>query len=192
MSQILSQILLYLTDFGKFMQKVAGDFGAAGDSSGWLVILFFIFVVFLVGFTLGRTRMLLALVSIYAAAFIENRFTYFDAVRGYFNPPAGGVPEYWVHIGLFIALYVIVFNILNRSILKHRLAVKEASVLAISLEAILIVGLLASIIVAYLPTDQLKFLPADLLKYFSTKNAQFIWAILPLVAALFLRGKRDI
>lgn len=188
MSQILSQILLYLTDFGKFMQKVAGDFEAVGNSSGWLVILFFIFVVFLVGFTLGRTRMLLALISIYTAAFIENHFIYFDAIRGYFK----SAPEYWVHIGLFLILYVIIFNIFNRSILKHRLAVKEASVLAISLEAVLIVGLLASIVVAYLPADQLKFLPANLLKYFTTKNAQFFWAAAPVALALFLRGRREI
>lgn len=188
MSQILSQILLYLADFGKFMQKMAGDFETVGNSSGWLVVLFFIFVVFLVGFTLGRTRMLLALISIYAAAFIENHFAYFETVRGYFK----SAPEYWVHIGLFLILYVIVFNILNRSILKHRLAAKEASVLAVSTEAILIVGLLASVIIAYLPADQLKFLPANLLKYFTTKNARFFWVAAPIALALFLRSKREV
>lgn len=188
MSQILSQILLYLTDFGKFMQKIVGDFGVVGGSSGWLVVLFFIFVIFLVGFTLGRTRMLLALVSIYMAAFIEPLFPYFGQLKTYFKT----VPDYWLRVGLFLALYLIVFGILNRSILKHRLSLKETSIFGVGVLAISQVGLLASIIVTYLPAGVLVAGDAKALKYFTTKNAQFVWAILPLVLALFLRGRREV
>ena len=197
MSKVLTQILAYVASLGQALNQLLSSVGtASGPATGhggynWLIIGFVLFVVFLVGFTMGRTRMLLALVAIYAAAFLEAHFIYFPQLQVYFSPPAGGLPEYWVHIGLFIVWYVTIFGILNRSILKGRLAVKEASMLAISLEAILIVGLLASIVIGYLPTEVTKQLPIAFLKYFTNKNAQFIWAAGPVLAALLLRGKKS-
>lgn len=174
--------------FNKLLSQSGASLAPTGGSAAhynWLIILFVLFVVFLVGFTMGRTRMLLALVAIYAAAFLEAHFIYFSQLQSYFKI----VPAYWLHVGLLVIIYIIIFGILNRSILKGRLAVKEASVIAIMLEAILIVGFFTSLVLSLLPTDQVKVLPASILYYFTNKNAQFIWAVGPLLTALLLRGK---
>ena len=192
MSDLLSQGLSYLGSLGRGLSKLlatTSPSNAVGEGSyNWLIILFVLFVVFLVGFTMGRTRMLLALVAIYAAAFIEKQFIYFSLVQGRLP----GVTDYWLHLGLFIVFYIVIFGVLNRSILKGRLVVKEASIFAISVEAVAIVGLTASIVLTYLPADQVKVLPANMLAYFTTKKAQFIWAVLPIVLALFLRSRKSV
>lgn len=193
MDKIFTQILGVIANIGQTLNKLLGQVGTSAVAGpahyNWLLIGFILFVVFLVGFTLGRTRMLLALIAIYTAAFIESHFVYFARLQTYLKSTGRQIPEYYIHIGLLIVLYLIIFMVLNRSILKGRLAIKEASIFAISLEAILIVGLMTSIVVTYLPADVIKQLPAGILKYFLNKNAQFIWAVAPIVLALFLGGK---
>ena len=85
----------------------------------------FVFAVLIIALNLGRSRTLLALLSIYAASFLENHFLYFDKLRELFSTAGGSalggknLPDYWLHLGLFLLIYIIVFAILNRSFLKH-------------------------------------------------------------------------
>lgn len=176
-----------MSDFGRFIQRYFGDFSSFGLHYNWLVILFFLFVIFLVGFSLGRTRMLLGLLSIYIAAFITPLFSYRDRLGEFFK----NLPDYWLNLSLFLVVYLIVFLILNRSLLKHRLSMKESSPLTILGIAILEIGFLTTIAVSYLPEKIVASLSPQLLKYFGSKNSQFIWSILPLLAVLFLKGRKE-
>ncbi len=185
-NQIFSQILIYLTDFSGFIKKFTGDVGASGVHYDWLVIFFFVFVVLIVALSLGRSRMLLALLSIYAAYFIESRFLYFDKLRELFK----NLPDYWLHISLFLLIYIIVFVILNRSSLKHRLTLAESSIFAVVLIAIIEMGFLATILISYFPAEWLNKIPPKLIPYFATEKAHFWWAAVPVLALIFSKRKK--
>lgn len=195
-NQIFSQILIYLTDFSTFLKKFTGDFGSAGVHYDWLVIFFFGFVVLVVSLASGRSKMLLALVALYAASFLETHFIYFDKARELFfavgGSASGGknLSDYWIHLGLFLLFYVIIIFILNKSYLRGRLTLAESSIFAVALIAIVEMGFLATILISYFPAEWLNKIPSKLIPYFATKNAQFWWAVVPVLALLFSKKKK--
>lgn len=186
-NQIFSQILIYLTDFSGFIKKFTGDVGVSGVRYDWLIIFFFVFAVLIIALSFGRSRMLLALLSLYIAAFLEPHFIYFDKLRQVLKTK----PDYWLHIGLFLLIYIIVFAILNRSFLKHRFTLADASIFAIISIAVVEIGFLAALLISYFPDALLSKAPPKLLPYFVTKNAQFWWALLPLVLLLFSKKRLE-
>lgn len=185
MSNVLTQFFAYLTDFGRYVNKLLASTGAGGDSSSWVIGLFIIFAVFLIGFTLGRTKMFLALLSIYGAAYIEANIP-----SVWLSKFLENTPEYWVHAGLFLITYLIIFMALSRSLIKGRLSTKEMSFTWIAVLAVLEIGLLISIFSSYF-TPESHILPAGLTLYFGTKTARFIWAALPVAVTIFLKGKKE-
>ena len=196
-NQIFSQILIYLSDFSGFIKKFTGDVGSAGVHYDWLVIFFFAFAILVIALSLGRSRMLLALLSLYAAVFLESHFLYFDKRSELFSAigvSASGrknLPDYWLHLGLFLLIYGVVFGVLNRSFLKHRLTLAESAVFAVVLIAIAEMGFLATILVGYFPEAWFNKIPLKLLPYFATEKAQFWWAVIPILALLFSKKKKD-
>lgn len=184
----VSQILIYLTDFSSFIKKFTGDVGVSSVHYDWLIIFFFGFAILVVASSLGRSRMLLALLSIYTAYFIESNFLYFDKLRELFK----NLPDHWLRIGLFFVIYVIVFVILNRSSLRHRLTLAESSVFPIILIAVVEMGFLTTILISYFPTEWFNKIPPKLIPYFATKNAQFWWAVTPLISLLLNRRKKQL
>ena len=187
-NQTFSQILIYLTDFSGFIKKITNDVGDSGVHYDWLIIFFFVFAILLIALSLGRSRMLLALLSLYAAAFLEPRFVYFDKLRASIK----NVPDYWLHLGLFLLIYALAFAILNRSILKHRLTLAESSIFVVVLIAIVEMGFLATIMLSYSPPELIERVPSTLIPFFATKTAQFWWALLPLLAVLSNSHKRQL
>ncbi len=187
MNNILSEVLGYLVDFAQYTQKLFGSAGFPKLNYGWLVALFFVFVIFLVGLSLGRSRILLSLICLYVAAFLELHFIYFGKLRELLK----SLPEFWLHIGLFLIFFIISLLILNRSALKHSLTLRETSFFPIILIVILEIGFLASLIIAYLPSEISGSWPAAVIKFFGTQNAQFWWALAPLVILIFLKRKKE-
>jgi hypothetical protein len=187
MNSIISQFLGYMIDFARYAQKLAGSVGLPKLNYGWLIISFFIFVIFLIGLSLGRSRILLSLPCLYIAAFLEPHFVYFSKLREIIK----GEPEFWLHAGLFLVIFIISFGILNRSALKQSLTLRETSFFPIVFIAVLGIGFLASLMVAYLPSEISGDLPAGIIKCFGTKNAQFWWAVAPLIVLLFFKRKKE-
>ena len=188
MNEFISQILLYLTDFSKFIQQFTGGFSLPQLHYDWLIIFFFVFVIILVAVSLGRTRMLLALLSLYIAGFLESRFIWLDNLRGL--AIFQNKPDFWIHIGLFFVIYFLAFAILNRSILKPRLSLAEVSVFSLFGVTVFEMGFLATVILNYFPPELLERVPPRLVTYFGTKTAQFIWAALPLLILLALKNRK--
>ena len=186
-NQIITQILIYLADFSKFTQKLTADIDVSGFRYDWLIIFFFVFVILLVALSLGRSRMLLALLSLYIAAFLEPHFVYFEKLREAIK----NVPDYWLHFSLFFLIYGIAFVILNRSVLMHRLTLAEASIAAVALIAVVEMGFLATILLSYFPPELMEHVPSKLIPYFATKTAQFWWAIIPIIATLLNRRQKS-
>ncbi len=186
MNALISQFLGYLIDLTQYTQEFTGSIGLSRLNYGWLIILFFVFSIFLVGLSLGRSRILLLLICLYVAAFLESHFIYFDKLLEMMK----GRPEFWLHIGLFWVIFIIGLAILNRSALKQSLTLRETSFFPIALIAVLAIGFLASLMAAYLPPEIVNNLPAGVVKLFGTKNAQFWWALAPLIILLFMRRRR--
>lgn len=188
-NSILSEILLYITDFSKWARKYVGEVNLPELRYDWLVIFFFVFVIVIVALSLGRTRMLLALLSLYVAAFLESRFIWLEKLREveFFK----GKPDFWLHLTLFFVIYFVVFGILSRSILKPRLSLAEASIFSVLAIAFFEIGFLAAIILNYFPAEFLERIPPRLMPYFTTKTALFVWAALSILFLLTLRRKNE-
>ncbi|MGD0977201.1 MAG: hypothetical protein ABR875_02825 [Minisyncoccia bacterium] len=176
MSGIISSILFYLASLGK-----------AFNSSAMLIVAFGAFVIFVIGFTLGRSRILVSMLSVYVAYFIEANLPYFNFIKN----TVGSTQSYLVHIGLFLIFFVAVFYIMNRSILKNRVTLKDSSIISIILLSVVNAGLLVSVLASYLPKIGTPILPASVANFVGTKTALFYWAVISLIAIFFLKGKRE-
>lgn len=185
MNQIIPQVLGYLIDFAQYIRGLLGNASPSGLNYVWLIIFFFVFAVFLVGFSFGRSRILISLLCLYIAAFLESHFVFFDELRGLTKDKS----ESWLHAGLFLIIFAASFAILNRSALKRPLTLRETSFFSLFLAAVLEVGFLASLLISYFPPEAVPGLPAGLVRYFGTENARFWWALAPLVFLLFIRQK---
>src|SRR3989344_3856179 len=130
-------------------------------SFGPEVLFFLLGVIFFLiwGLSLGRTRALVSLLSIYIAFVLKSTFPYFEYVSRSLNLK---YDIKFIEIGLFFAAYIIVFAILNRSLVKVRLSMKETSLLLVGLISVLQLGLLISIIANNLPQDVIDRIPAYL------------------------------
>lgn len=186
----------------QFITKALLEFNGLfkdADSLNWtkpsldlLAVGFFLVVIFLVAFGFGKTRILLALVSVYIAAFVESAFSYSAEVqkllgKGFLNLNSA----FWTHLAVFFIVFVLALFVLNRSILRPKMSLKESSPFAILFLSILFAGLTTSIVVGFVEASKSQILLSTVIaKYFATKNAYFVWAILPLVGILFLKRNR--
>lgn len=150
------------------------------------VLFFMLGVIFVLiwGLSLGRTRALVSLLAIYIAYVLETTFPYLNMVYDAFNLKTD---ENLLKIGLFFAAYIIVFGILNKSLVKVRLSMKETSIATVGLISMLQLGLLISIIANTLPQDLISKIPAYLLPFFVGQQALFAWFLLPVMVILFLK-----
>lgn len=157
--------------------------------SGLFAILGLIFLL-LYGLSLGRTRALLSLLGIYIAYAIMSVFPYLDLLHDAIRIS----PELYItRAGLFLCVYIIIFGILNRSLVKGRLTLKDASFVSVSVISILQLGLLITIITNIVPVSALKTSGnlAYLFEYFSTNEALFYWFLVPILVISFMkRGKK--
>ncbi|MFH1769372.1 MAG: hypothetical protein ABH833_01760 [Parcubacteria group bacterium] len=188
MEGIFSQIGLYVKDFAGWLQKFTGsETGMPDIGYNGLIIVFVVFVVLLIGFSLGKSRMLLALVSLYVAAFIDTRFIYFEQLQDTLAKSGLEIEGFAVHIGFFLIVFAGVILILSHSFLKTKLTLSEASTLSVFLLGFLGIGFLASIFVGYIPDDTVLPIPETTIRYLGSPEAQFVWTLLPIVGVMFLK-----
>lgn len=149
-----------------------------------LVLVFLI----LYGLSLGRTKALISLLSIYVALAFDATFPYLGRVH-----EALGVTEdiYTTRIVVFMTVYLLTFAILNKSFARGRFTLKESSIISVSVISLAQIGLLVAVITNIIPDEILEKMPEYLSAYFSTKEALFFWMIVPILALIFIRsGKR--
>ncbi len=150
---------------------------------GFLIVIFLL----LYGLSLGRTKALVSLLSIYIAYVLQALFPYFSEL----HEAARISPEmYLTRIALFFVFYLTVFAILNRSLVKHRLTMKEFSIFWVSLISLLQLGILVSIILNFIPIDKLTIFPEYLLGYFAGQRALFFWLTAPVLILIMMRREK--
>lgn len=188
MGNIQRQASTYLAAFLKSIQQYTGNLNLPDFNLVTIIILFVLLMVFLFGVTFGRSRLLIGLLSLYVARVLESVFPYFDWIKGQLKNTDVSI----IHAGLFIVIFMVTFILLERSVLRARLGLSEASVVFVGILSILELGFLVSIASIYLPTEVYRILPAQVLEYFNTKTAQFWWSAAPILSLLFMRKhKKD-
>jgi len=142
-------------------------------------------VVFLYGISVGKTRAIMSLLSIYVAYALTMLFPSAAWVQQF-------VPESerpLVLAGIFVFLYLAVFGVLNVSVLKRRLTLGEISIMKVLLISIVQIMLLASVTVSLLPTELVNETLGVVQPYLGGKGALFGWAVFAVLILPFMRGK---
>ena len=196
LNEILGKINIYFTNFTKAVGNLfdgglpsINSLKSLGNASSWewWIAFFVVFVIFLSGFSYGKSRLFISLLVLYIAAIVEPLFPYFDKVARLIKIEN----DYIVHIIIFFVIYFIVFTLLNRSSLKSRFTLKEFAIGPIIFMAILKLGFLFSIIGSYLPAEIINNKLPLMGKYFTGNIARFWWAVIPILGTLFLKQKEE-
>lgn len=159
-------------------------------SPGTLFATLVIVGVLLLALTLGRTRTLISVLSLYVAFTLQAMFPFFGWLLRTVSF-TDDLPT--LRVIVFLALYAIVFGLLNRSVLKARFNLGEASFLSVVLMGLVQLGLLISIILNLAPSfyDISERIPSAFRAYFMGQRALFVWALIPIGLLLFQRQRSE-
>lgn len=184
MSDFFTKILLNL----RHWSGSTGSFNLAKSglgSSDFLLGIFLAVAVLVIAFGSGKTRILLAILASYLAAFLALVFPFSNDLAKIIQSYLKLRGMFWGQLAVFVVAFAVAFWLLNRSVLKPRLSLKESSPFVILILSILETGFLASLLVSYWQKDPTVFkISPWLTAYFSGKIAQFVWAVLPLFSFL--------
>lgn len=151
---------------------------------GWIFGALGSVAVSLFGLSIGRTKTVISLLSIYIAFVLNHFFPYPQEIKGI----VGGIFEdYWLKIGLFLVFYIITFFIFSFSFLRKRLSSSEYSLFGIIVLSFFQLGFAISIIFNMFPRDLVSKLSFGFEAYIATGAALFFWAAAPLAAIFFIR-----
>ena len=144
-----------------------------------------LFIVFIIvwGLSLGRTRSIISVLSIYVAFTIENLFPYFENIKNSAKLPFN---VYILKLCLFAGAYLVVFLIFNHSFIKRKFSSDDFSLTSIIVISILQIGLLASIAASFLPQEMAVNIFGPFYYFIGTPQTLFYWSIVPVPAVLFL------
>lgn len=153
------------------------------------ILIFFIVGAFLYGFSLGRDRVIVILVSIYMALAVINTAPYLDALSGKDISINFG-PNFAFKVTLFLGVFVILFFLLSRSALSQTfISDRAGSWWQVILFSFLHTGLLISVILSFLPSQAAETLLPITRKIFISDLAKFLWITVPIVAMILFKGK---
>lgn len=167
-------------------ENLAGTASLSGFGPGWLFGILGTVSVSILGLSMGRTRAVMSLLSIYSAFALQFIFPYKELLN---NVAGESLSDYWISIGIFVAMYVLTFTIFNFSLIKKRLSSTEFSLFGILIVCLFQIGFLISIILSFLPDDVARNLNSGLYQIFGRPEALFIWAVIPLTVLPFIKRK---
>jgi hypothetical protein len=154
-----------------------------GTSS--IFVLLILVCVLLFALSLGRTRMLVSLLSIYVAFVLQATFPFFRWLSENMVSLTDDMST--LRVGVLLLAYIASFILMSRSVLGSRFNLSEASFFSVIIIGLIQVGFLISIILNLAPAYQ-QYLPAVFLSYIANQKALFCWALAPLILLIFQRG----
>ena len=149
--------------------------------SGGIFGLLVLVCILLFVLSLGRTRTLISLLSIYVAFVLQAVFPYFGWLQ---NNNYLAKDLAMLQIAAFATAYIVSFLLLNRAVVRGHFSMAEASFVSVSLMGLVQFGLVAAIILNLAP-DYQRFIPDYVLFYIANQKALFYWALAPLVLLIF-------
>lgn len=159
---------------------------ALRDPKGLFVMLAVVVLV-LYGLSVGRTRALVSLLSIYVAYMLTVLFPFLPWIAGKLPEASRSLGA----VGLFIVLYTLTFVILSQSMLKGRLTLGEISLWQVLIISVVQIGLLASICVSLIPTASGEQLLGPMYRWFGGQYPLWAWAVASLFIMPFMRSRRS-
>lgn len=150
------------------------------------IILFFVVGAILYGFSLGRDRVIVILISIYMALAVVNTMPFIgDLVK---NTPLDQFSIF--RMSSFVVVFMVLFFLMSRSALLSTVASSDSSGSwwQVMLFSFLHTGLLISITLSFLPDGAAKNLTPFTQTLFVKDLARFIWIVAPIVAMIMLKG----
>lgn len=184
----MDKLKSYLETSLEFLKGAVGEHDLPDFGSNTLAVIFGIVVVLLVGFSLGRSRMLIALVSLYIAGFLTAIFPWKEELQESLLNGDLTFSDFYIYLGILILAYALALFTLRKSSIGEKLTLYESSTFSVIVVGALGLGLLVTLVVSYVPASEIALLPSWAFKYFGTEIAQFIWAVIPLIGIAFLRS----
>ena len=180
--------MLKLLDFLRSLlpniESLSAISSVSGFGPGWLFGALGTVAISIFGLSIGRTKAVISLLSIYVAFVFDRIFPYPREVA---NIIGGSVEEYWIRLGIFLIAYLVVFVVFNFSFIRKRLSSGEYSLFGIIILSFLQLGFLVSIIYNILPEQVVEKWSFSFGGYFSGSTALFLWALAPLPTLLFIK-----
>lgn len=161
----------------------------ASPSWDLFVYLFFAIGALLYGFSLGRDRIIVILVSIYMALAVVGN----APVVNQFNLAFHISENIILRITFFLGVFVVLFFLLSRSALIRTIGENSApgkwwQVIVFS---VLQVGLLISITLSFLPAETANAFSEQTRQIFTSDYGKSAWLILPIVFMAISPKKKD-
>lgn len=156
------------------------------------IFLFFIVATFVYGFTLGRTRIVLLLISTYMALALLRAWEVANAANTQ-GLTVGASPFFIVQITAFLGAILLIFFFLSGSALRRSLGTEEVhgkawQIIALS---ILHAGLLIASILSLVPVAERSALLSATQTMFATNTALFVWTIAPIIMMMFIKDPKE-
>lgn len=171
------------------------------NSPSWdlFIFLFFIIAVFVYGFTLGRSRIMVLLVSTYMALAVIHVATVPGGVFGPdFGSQAGSLtvgssPFFIVQITAFVGMMLLIFFFMANAALRRGLAAEHVQGKAWQIIAfsVLHAGLLIASIMSFVPPERRAALLDVTQGMFASQTAVFIWTLLPIIVMMFVKDPEE-
>jgi hypothetical protein len=176
--------LANLIDVSRLSSLGGGAGEALREPRGLFALLVLVLLV-LYGLSVGKTKALVSLLSIYIAYVLTVLFPFMDVVLVRLPQQAqqGGVAL------LFLVLYIATFLLLSHAMTKGRLTLGEISVTRVVIISIVQLGLIASMTLSLVPTDLAAYGLGGILPFLAGERALWIWAAGSLLILPFMRAK---
>lgn len=178
------KLLDFIRSFIPSLENLPNLASISSFGPGWLFGAFGTIAISLFSLSIGKTRAVISLLSIYVAFAFNIIFPYSNEVS---NIIGSSLEEYWIRLGLFLIAYVVVFTVFNFSFIRKRISSSEYSLFGIIILSFLQISFLASIIFNILPEELTSQWAPGFSNYFSTPTALFFWAFAPLLGLLFIK-----
>ena len=154
------------------------------------IIIFFVVAALLYGLSLGKSRIIVILVSIYMALAVCNSAPFInDWSRQTVSINFG--QDFVLRVSLFLGVFLILFFLLSRSALSAFGTGSVGKWWQVILFSFLHVGLLISVILSFLPQDIKGHLLPLTQDVFTSEMGRFIWITLPIAAMIVFKGNES-
>ena len=156
----------------------------ANPSWDLIAILFFVAAGFFYGITLGKTKLVAVLLSLYVSALVFENFSYLDQfIKG----------QSFLNVLLFRILVFAILVVLLAILFNRFLSIDRISGTRewwkIFILSFLGVGLLISFVFRFLPAKEIFNFSPIVKNLFASSRTFFWWLTLPLVALFFVSSK---
>ena len=176
-SQLLSQI--NLANLGSGTAQISQ---VLHNPQGLFVMLAVV-VVILYGLSIGKTKALVSLLSVFVAYLLTVLFPFLDWLTNHVNLPAS-LPTMVV---VFAGLYVATFFLLSSSMIGGRLTLGEISLTKVVLISIVQLGLISSIVITLAPVEFARATFGPAYPYLAGSRTLWIWAAASVAIMPFMR-----